>query len=134
MKITPSKIEFLRPWEIFVFGSNLAGKHGSGAALDARILFGAVQGVGEGLTGRCYALPTKDHHISILALHEIGVYVKKLRQFVDESYDEKLFLITAVGCGLAGHTPKQIAPLFANFMHYTNVSLPQEFVDILSIL
>ncbi len=71
MRYTPETINFLEENQIFVFGSNRAGFHGAGAALFAKKFLGAEQGVGEGLTGRCYALPTKDENIKTLPLHEI---------------------------------------------------------------
>lgn len=106
---------------IFVFGSNLAGIHGAGAALTAREKFGAELGVGVGLTGNSYAIPTKDWHINTMSMDLIKLYIK---QFVTFSAiysdcatrtilpDYPLFFVTRVGCGLAGFKDKDIAPMF----------------------
>lgn len=99
--------------EIFVFGSNLAGIHGAGAAKIAHQKFGAVYGRGLGFQGRSYAIPTKDYDIRTISLDEIKHYVKI---FVDRTNDDFIinhgYFVTRVGCGLAGYTDDQIAPLF----------------------
>lgn len=118
------KITSLQPNEVFVFGSNLAGRHGAGAARDARILFGAQHGVGEGMTGQCYALPTKDRRIQTLPLAQIQEYIRRFIAFAKANPDKK-FLVTAVGCGYAGYTHAQIAPMFK--APPVNVALPEEF-------
>jgi hypothetical protein len=123
------------PWPdpnmIFVFGSNLAGRHGKGAALYARNHFGAVTGVGKGPTGQAYAIPTKDERLEVLPLREIGLYVAAFLAWADEN--PKLeFRVTPVGCGLAGYTPAQIAPLFKD--PPANVILPPEFTTVLKRL
>lgn len=97
--------------EIFVFGSNRAGIHGAGAALHARKYHGAIQGIGEGLRGSSYALPTKDHRIQSLELSEIEYHIKKF-QDVARSHPKTVFKVTRIGCGLAGYRDWQIAPLF----------------------
>ncbi len=97
--------------EIFVFGSNLAGRHGKGAALTARKDYGAVYGVGVGLTGRSYAIPTKDHYLGILPLPVIELHVMRFKQFAKEN-PQYTFKVTRVGCGLAGYTDEDIAPMF----------------------
>jgi hypothetical protein len=130
MKITPPFIIELRPWEVFVFGSNLAGRHGAGAAWMAATKFGAQLGVGSGLTGQCYALPTKDSELKTLSIPIIDTFVVGLSLIVRLN-PEKLFLITAVGCGLAGYKPEDIAPLFKPFLDFSNVSLPTEFLAVL---
>jgi hypothetical protein len=99
--------------DIFVFGSNLAGIHGAGAARDAYMEFDAEWGVGEGLTGECYALPTKDRNIETLPLDLIEVSVQKFLCFAEEN-PELRFLVTPVGTGLAGYTREEIAPMFAD--------------------
>lgn len=96
---------------IFVFGSNLAGRHGKGAALYARKNLGAEYGVGEGLTGECYALPTKDHKIKTRSLEDIFKSIKTFISVAKENPD-KTFLMTPVGCGLAGYKTSQIRNLF----------------------
>ena len=129
IKVTNENTNTLRENEIFVFGSNLAGIHGAGAALHAKNNFGAKQGIGEGLTGQCYALPTKDNNIKTLPINDIYKSIEKLVQVVKES--NKFFIITAVGCGLAGYRAEDIAPMFEPFVHLKNVSLPQTFIDVI---
>ena len=96
---------------IFVFGSNLRGVHGAGAAHFAMMHKGAVYGQGEGCYGNSYALPTKDVCIYTLPLDEIQKHVTKFIKFAEENQYIK-FELTRVGCGLAGYTDDQIAPLF----------------------
>ena len=96
---------------IFVFGSNLAGRHGRGAAADALNLHGAIYGQGEGLQGNSYAIPTKDYEIKSRTLEEIKASVFTFMQFATE-HPELQFNVTRVGCGLAGYTDEQIAPMF----------------------
>lgn len=131
MKITDEKTSKLKPNEIFVFGSNLAGRHGAGAARFAMEHFGAKYGVGEGFTGQCWALPTKDENIQVRDLVSINKSIHKLYEAVIENPD-KFFIITAVGCGLAGLKEKDIAPFFKNFLDFENISLPQSFIDVLN--
>ena len=128
---TPENIKSLLPNQIFVFGSNLKGIHGAGAAKLAEEKFGAVFGQGVGLQGNSYALPTKDEYIQTLPLSEIQPYVDELWQFA-KSTQTLQFLITKVGCGLAGYSAEDIAPLFYKFIALDNVSLPQEFIDIVA--
>lgn len=114
--------------EIFVFGSNLAGRHGSGAAKDARENYGAVYGVGIGMTGDCYAIPTKDYSIKTLPLNRIKFYVDQFLTFARDK-PNWTFMVTAIGCGLAGYKPEEIAPLFAG--RSFNVKLPMKFIEVL---
>ena len=102
--------------EIFVFGSNEAGRHGAGAAKAAHRLYGAVYGVADGLVGRCYGIPTKDYNLLLLDLNEIG---RNVKEFVDFTYahPELEFFVTSVGCGLAGYMVRQIAPMFRHAQH-----------------
>lgn len=118
----------LKPNEIFVFGSNLSGIHGAGAARLASKQFGAEFGVGEGLTGQCYAIPTKDNELRTRPLNEIYYSVMK---FIDTAKRRKdlTFLVTPIGCGLAGYNEHQIAPLFSPAIHVDNIVLPKEFLD-----
>lgn len=127
-RYTPEKIIALESNQVFVFGSNLAGRHGAGAALQAYQKFGAEWGVGEGLTGRCYALPTKDRQIESLPLSEIQVAVGTFAHAAMENPDKE-FLVTKIGCGLAGFTVEEIAPLFRPVRHLENVVLPKEFTS-----
>lgn len=98
---------------IFVFGSNLAGRHGKGAAFTAKRSFGAVYGVGVGHTGNAYAIPTKDRNIRTLPLSEIRKYVEGFVIYAEQN-PTLMFTVTKIGCGLAGYTEEQIAPMFAN--------------------
>ena len=97
--------------KIFVFGSNLAGRHGKGAAAHAKFKHGAIYGIGEGMQGRSYAIPTKDENIKTLPLDKIEVFVDT---FMDYAYlhPELEFQVTKIGCGLAGYLESQIAPMF----------------------
>lgn len=96
---------------VFVFGSNLSGAHGSGAALDARNYRGFPTGLGVGFMKDCYAVPTKDCFIQTIPLHIISLYVLQLKTFAAHHKDLK-FQVTRVGCGLAGYTDREVAPLF----------------------
>lgn len=111
---------------IFVFGSNLAGRHGKGAALDAKKQYGAVYGVGEGRTGRAYAIPTKDANLRVLPLEKILPHVATFTQYAQDHPDLDFF-VTRVGCGLAEYTDDQIAPMFSNAPK--NCSLPEGWPD-----
>lgn len=110
--------------DIFVFGSNLAGRHGKGAALHARQHHGAIYGQGEGLQGRSYAIPTKDDRIRTLPLDVIRLHVGKFLACARYRPDVR-FLLTPIGCGLAGYKPEQIAPMFRDAP--PNVIIPDEF-------
>lgn len=101
----------IAPGHVFVFGSNLAGIHGAGAALDAVRKYGAVHGVGTGLRGDSYAIPTKDEHIDTLPLDWIESYVAVFLTFA-AAHPERQFFVTRIGCGLAGYTDAQIGPMF----------------------
>lgn len=97
--------------EVFVFGSNLAGRHGAGAAKVAMNNFGAKYGVGKGYTGKCYAIPTKDEDIETLSLIAINYHVSIF--LWDAELCPKLdFIVTKIGCGLAGYKDSDIAPMF----------------------
>ncbi len=125
MRFTPDNIKELAPDEIFVFGSNLAGHHGGGAARVAFDRFGAQWGQGEGIQGQSYAIPTMQGGVET-----IKPYVDR---FLDLAYewDQNTFLVTRIGCGIAGFTPEQIAPLFDRALDMYNVVLPRDFYDIL---
>ena len=119
---TPEKIEKLESNEIFVFGSNLAGRHGDGAAKLAYDKFGAQWGVGVGLTGQAYAIPTMQGGVEI-----IKPYVDEFVEFAKE-HQEKKFLVTRIGCGIAGFKDEEIAPLFKKATSLKNVYLPISFL------
>lgn len=115
--------------EIFVFGSNLAGRHGKGAALHARKNHGAIYGQGVGLQGDSWAIPTKDAFLCTLPLDVIGMYVAAFLTQAEVLYSDLTFKVTPIGCGLAGYTPEEIAPLFRSAPD--NVILPPEFLEVL---
>lgn len=109
---------------IFVFGSNLAGRHGRGSALEAVRNHGAIYGQGTGPQGNAYAIPTKGWHMEVLPPKEIAFYVDRFRLYAAVNL-HLTFDVVAIGCGLAGYRPDQIAPLFKNMT--PNVVLPAEF-------
>lgn len=119
------RIEQLAENEIFVFGSNLAEMHGGGAARLARIRWGAVMGQGVGLQGRTYAIPTMQG-----GPETIKPYVDEFIAFA-KAHPGLRFLVTEIGCGIAGFTPSQIAPLFAGAADVPNILLPARFWDVL---
>lgn len=96
---------------IFVFGSNLAGRHGRGAASDAAVYWSAKHGTGRGRTGQAYAIATKDAHMRALPLAHIALDIHQFLSYA-EDHPELDFQVTRIGCGLAGYTDKEIAPLF----------------------
>lgn len=107
--------------EIFVFGSNLSGIHGAGAAKFAAQHYGAVYGKGIGPNGSSYAIPTKDLKINTLPLHEIKKYITDFILFSRENQNQ-IFHLTRVGCGLAGYKDRDIAPLFNGIEFNVKVS------------
>lgn len=109
---------------IFVFGSNLAGRHGRGASLYASRYHGARYGVGEGRTGDSYAIPTKSYHLRTLSLEEIEKNVKTFLKYATE-HPRDTFEVTRIGCGLAGYRDYQIAPMFKDAP--PNCSLPADW-------
>ncbi len=111
---------------IFVFGSNLAGRHGAGAALFALRHRGAIRGHGVGMQGDSYAIPTKDSKLATLPLHEIAPYVEEFIEYA-ATHPALAFEVTRVGCGLAGYTDENIAPLFKGAPD--NCSLPSGWRD-----
>ena len=131
MRITRDNIRSLQPNEIFVFGSNLSGIHGGGAALLAYERFKAKYGQGIGLQGFSYAIPTKSEGIKrTLTIEEIKPYVDEFIKFA-QANKHLIFFVTEIGCGLAGHIPEHIAPLFRTALTINNIHLPQKFWDAL---
>jgi len=125
-RITPENITHLYPNEIFIFGSNLSGRHGKGAAKQA-LGWGAKWGQAEGIQGRTYGIPTKDRTIRrTLTIEEIKPFVDRFIDFATQ-HPKLTFLVSAIGCGLAGLKPKQIAPLFKKCANIQNVWLPSRF-------
>lgn len=110
---------------MFVFGSNLAGRHGKGAALAARTQHGAQYGVGEGRTGNAYAIPTKTRDLRPRTLDEIRTSVDTFKVYA-RAHPETGFEVTRVGCGLAGYRDDQVGPMFADAPG--NCALPSEWL------
>jgi len=126
MNISQENITKLEGNQIFVFGSNLSGRHGKGAAKTA-LSWGAKWGQAKGLQGRTYGIPTKDASIRrTLTIDEIKVFVNEFISFAKTNQNYN-FLVTEIGCGLAGLKPKQIAPLFSECKNLSNVYLPIRF-------
>lgn len=125
-RVTPERIVNLEEGQVFVFGSNMQGHHDGGAARVARERFGAIYGQGVGLQGGSYAIPTMN-----LPLGEISRYVDEFIWFAD-SHPEMTFMVTRIGCGIAGFRDEEIAPLFAKAYSLPNVFLPMSFWKILS--
>lgn len=124
-RITPRWIDSLKENEIFVFGSNLAGMHGGGAARIARLHFGAVMGKGVGLQGQSYAIPTMQGGVET-----IRPYVDRFIAYA-KRHPEKHFLVTPIGCGIAGFEAEDIAPLFESAKEMKNISLPESFWEVI---
>ena len=121
-RFTPDFIRELKENEIFVFGSNLEGMHGGGAARLAYNKFGAIWGQGVGLQGQSYGIPTMHGGVE-----DIKPYVDEFIEFA-KSHPELTFLVTRIGCGIAGFRDEEIAPLFKECIEIDNVILPRTFV------
>lgn len=129
MKYTPEFITELSDNQVFVFGSNLGGKHNGGGAKIALEKFGAIYGQGIGMQGQSYAIPTLGFSFEKLSLDQIASYVKKFLYYAFIN-PEKEFLVTKIGCGIAGYKSQQIAPLFLQFLpleFLSNILLPKDF-------
>ena len=122
---TPEMITKLNANEVFVFGSNLAGAHGGGAALLAYRKFGAIWGQGVGLQGQSYGIPTMQGGVET-----IRPYVDEFIEFARQHTEYK-FMVTRIGCGIAGFRDEEITPLFVNALDMENIILPEEFVGFL---
>ena len=125
-RVTPPVVRHLEENEIFVFGSNANGYHGGGAAAIAMHNFGAVWGQGEGLQGKSYAIPTME------GLEKLKEAVDRFTVFADQ-HQELRFLVTMIGCGSAGYSPREIAPLFNGCIYLENVALPSGFWKVLGL-
>ncbi len=123
---TSERISELKKNEIFVFGSNLEGHHGGGAAWLAYQHFGAIWGQGVGLQGQSYGIPTMHGGVDV-----IKPFVDEFIVFAKEHKEYK-FLVTKIGCGIAGFKEEEIAPLFQNAIDIENIILPKSFVEIIS--
>lgn len=146
MRSSPNIITALGPKEVFVFGSNLQGRHGRGAAKQA-LKWGAVYGKGVGFFGRTYAIPTRKFvggrvdtigtpyfdpsrncSLVTIPLSEIFIYILNFIKFCS-IHKELTFLVTPIGCSNAGYTPNNIAPLFHSALSHENILLPKCFLD-----
>lgn len=125
LKFTPDNITSLGIDDVFVFGSNPQGLHMGGAARVAHEFFGAEMGIGEGPTGRCYAIPTMYGSVDEIRPH--------VDRFLDYAYecDQNMFYVTRIGCGIAGFTDEQIAPMFRRALEMYNVILPESFFRVI---
>ena len=126
MRYTPDFITHLNNGEIFVFGSNLKGLHGGGAARVAYERFGAIWGQGVGMQGQSYGIPTMHGGVDA-----IKPYVDEFIEFA-KNHTEYTFLVTKIGCGIAGFKEEEIAPLFADAVSVDNIILPESFVMFLN--
>lgn len=125
LKYTPENITSLGEDEVFVFGSNLKGCHAGGAARTAYKKFGAIMGQGVGIQGQSYAIPTMQGGVET-----IKPYVDDFIELARE-WDQTTFYVTRIGCGIAGFTDEEIAPLFDEALDLYNVRLPESFAKIL---
>ena len=126
MRITPNNITKLEDNEIFVFGSNESGRHGKGAAKTA-LGWGAKWGQGVGMQGKTYGIPTKDSNvIKTLSLPKIQYNIDNFIKFAQNN-PEFIFLVTEIGCGLAGLKHKEVGPLFQEAKNIKNIYLPEKF-------
>ena len=123
-RITPERVDRLGANEVFVFGSNGAGRHNGGAARVAHQKFGAIMGQGHGMQGKSYAIN------SMSGIPEMKQDIDAFCAFA-KAHPEKHFLVTPIGCGIAGYTPEEVAPLFADCKELNNVSLPSSFWKII---
>ena len=123
-RVTPNIIDTLKEGEIFVFGSNCHGYHGGGAALTAMQKFGAIYGQGDGLQGRSYGISTME---GVSAMRE------NIDRFIvfAKVHQELTFLVTRIGCGIAGYSVETVAPLFKEAMKVENIHLPEDFWQVL---
>ena len=124
-KYTPDHIPHLEPDEIFMFGSNLQGMHAGGAARIAYNKFGARWGQGVGIQGQSYAIPTMQGGVETIKPY-VDEFIKLARE-----WDQNTFYVTRIGCGIAGFTDRQIAPLFDEAYDLYNVRLPESFAKII---
>lgn len=127
-RITPENIEFLNKNEIFVFGSNMSGRHGKGGAKTA-MKWGGIYGQSNGLQGNTYGIPTVNHNITApLLISEIKEYVDEFIEFTKNNKN-LIFYVTKIGCGLAGYNVEDMASLFKECLDLDNVFLPIEFIE-----
>ena len=127
-RVTPRTVKALQSGEIFVFGSNPWGLHDGGASKLAKRYFGAIQGQGEGRQGQSYAIPT-----IVGGVDNIRPHVIRFLKYAKE-HPELHFIVTRIGCGTAGFNPEDIAPLFVDAKDMSNISLPEDFWNVINRL
>ena len=127
-KFTPENVRELEPNQVFVFGSNFAGRHGKGAAKIAAQKFGARYGQGTGLMGQSYGIATKSANLRTLSLEEIEKQVDTFLRFA-EQHKELEFLVTKFGTGLSHYKISDIAKMFTGYVLPDNITLPKEFYE-----
>lgn len=129
-RISSDAISDLKKDEIFVFGSNIQGKHIGGAAKIAEEKFGAIEGKHKGQFGNTYAIPTVDLQKGRLKLNKVRKYVNEFIEFAEQN-PNKDYLVTEIGCGIAGFTTYEIAPLFKEAIDVKNIYLPSRFISLM---
>ena len=132
-RITNEPILTLQENEIAVVGTNEGGRHGAGFALYCYNYFGAVYGQAFGLQGQCFGVPTRDNSrpLKTLPLDQIEPYINEFIQFAKDN-ESLTFKVSKIGCGHAGYTVEQIAPMFKEAINVKNIHLPREFWDVLN--
>lgn len=130
-RVTPINIQDLPIGSVFVFGSNESGEHVGGAARQAVGQLGAKWGQGFGRAGETFAIPTLDWQLRRLPLKFIELYVKRFLAYAKRN-PKGTFLVTAIGCGIAGRRPEQIAPMFKAAKYINNIQLPREFWEVIN--
>lgn len=129
-RTTPREVKSLKEGQVFVFGSNTAGRHSTGTELTA-LNFGAKMGRGHGLEGWTYAIPVRDRSLKVLPVFEILRYVIMFIDFAT-AFPNKTFIVTEIGCGDGEYTPEEIAISFSKAKNIENIHLPQSFWDIIN--
>jgi hypothetical protein len=127
-RITPENLTTLRPNQIVLIGTNESGIHGAGIALYALLHWGAESGKGFGPQGQTFGLPTKDWRIKTLSLDKVNFYVDRYIDWA-QNFPATEHLVTKIGCGLAGYSVPDIAPMFKRCVRFNNFWLPQDFLD-----
>lgn len=126
-RVTPSNIQTLDSNQVFVFGSNAEGKHYGGAARLAHDKFGAIMGQSYGIQGQSFGINSMSG--AILLKNDVSCFKKYAL-----SESKKVFLVTEIGCGIAGYEPEDVAHLFKECLDMENVFLPQRFIDVIKKL
>jgi len=125
-RIAEDMVLSLKLNEIFIFGSNLSGHHAGGAASYARKNFGAMQGISTGRSGRTYAIPTLTQQYEKLSIEGIHYHIEEFISYA-HLFPHMTFKVSAIGCGIAGFTVEEIAPLFQKAITVKNIQLPEIF-------